>query len=227
MRTLLACVALAAAISPTSALARTTRDEQVWINVTVTGSAKDDLLYFVEAQPRLMEGLSEMRQALLRGAIGWRLNDQVSVYQGYAYVVQPVEGPAPDRDEHRSFQQLSWTLVPGATELSSRTRFEQRWVDGFSDTGLRVRQMARLETPFASGTKPLKALLSAEAMFAFNDTDWGARGGFDQLRSFVGVEVPLKGKSTIEAGYLNQLVNRTGGETAVNHVASVSLFVRP
>ncbi|MFZ3482628.1 DUF2490 domain-containing protein [Sphingomonas sp. 3-13AW] len=227
MRNLIAFAALAAAAPAAPALAQTSQDEQVWVNVTLMGSAKDDLLYFVEAQPRLMEGLSEMRQALLRGAIGWKLNDRLSIYQGYAYVAQPVEGAAPDRDEHRSFQQVSWTLLPGATELSSRTRFEQRWITGFDDTGWRLRQMVRLETPLAAGAKPLKALFSVEGMVAFNDTDWGARSGFDQVRSFAGFEVPLKGKTTVEAGYLNQFVNRPGNANAVNHVASVSLFIRP
>jgi hypothetical protein len=225
LRILLASAALALPLAP--ACAQTSQDEQAWINVTVTGSLKDELLYFVEAQPRLTEGVSEMRQAILRGAIGWRLSDRVSVYQGYAYIAQPVPGPGADRDEQRSFQQLSWTLLPGATEISTRTRFEQRWVSGFDDTGLRVRQMVRAETPIAPGAKPLKALMSFEGMFALNDTDWGARSGFDQLRSFVGVEVPIKGKSTVEAGYLNQLVNRSGGATAVNHVASVTLNIRP
>lgn len=219
-----AALALAFAVP---AAARTQEDEQAWINVTLMGSAKDDLVYFVEAQPRLMERLSEMRQGIVRGAIGWRLSDRVSVYQGYAHIAQPVEGAGADRDEDRSFQQISWTLLPGATEIQSRTRFEQRWVAGFGDTGLRVRQMLRFETPVARGARPLKALVSLEGMAAFNDTDWGARAGFDQLRSFAGVEVPLKGKSTVEAGYLNQLVNRPGGDLAVNHVASLSLFIRP
>jgi hypothetical protein len=227
LRILLAPAALALALPVAPACAQTTQDEQAWINVTVTGALKDDLLYFVEAQPRFTDGVSEMSQAILRGAIGWRLSDRVSVYQGYAYIAQPVPGPGADRDEQRSFQQLSWTLLPGATEISARTRFEQRWVSGFDDMGLRVRQTARVETPIAPGSKPLKGVLSLEGMFALNDTDWGARSGFDQLRSFVGVEVPLKGKSTVEAGYLNQLVNRSGGATAVNHVASVTLNIRP
>jgi hypothetical protein len=226
-RPFLTFAALALLTSAAPAWARTAEDEQAWINVTLNGSAGDRLVYFVEAQPRLLEGVSEMQQAILRGAIGIRLSDRVSLYQGYAYIAQPRDGLEPDRDEQRSFQQLSWTLLPGATELSSRTRFEQRWVAGYRDMGLRVRQLARLETPIAPGDKPLKAVMSLEGMFVLNDTDWGSASGFDQLRSFVGLEVPLKGRSTVEAGYLNQLVNSTGGDVAVNHVLSVTLSVRP
>lgn len=227
MRPLSVAAAFALAFAAAPASARTSQDQQAWVNVTLMDSAGENIVYFLEAQPRLTDELSQMSQALLRGAAGWKISDRVSLYQGYAYIVQPVEGPGADRDEHRSFQQLSWTLVPGATELSSRTRFEQRWVTGYDDMGLRFRQMVRLETPVASGDKPLKGLVYFEGMAALNDTDWGARGGFDQLRSFAGFEVPLQGRSTVEAGYLNQLVNRSGGDAAVNHVASLSLFVRP
>ena len=36
--------------------------------------------------------------------------------------------------------------------------------------------------------------LAFEGFVALNDTDWGARGGFDQLRTFVGAELPLPGR---------------------------------
>ncbi len=36
----------------------------------------------------------------------------------------------------------------------------------------------------------------------------------------------MAGKTTIELGYLNQLVNQTGGRRRMNHVLSFSLFAR-
>ena len=61
---------------------------------------------------------------------------------------------------------------------------------------------------------------------ALNSTDWGQRAGFDQLRSFVGGEIKLMGKSTAEIGYLNQLINQRSGNQRMNHVASITLFFR-
>ncbi|MGJ3627784.1 hypothetical protein AB5I41_13855 [Sphingomonas sp. MMS24-JH45] len=46
------------------------------------------------------------------------------------------------------------------------------------------------------------------------------------MRTFVGVEFGLEGRSTIEAGYLNQIVDRAGPAARVNHVLSVNVFLR-
>jgi hypothetical protein len=90
--------------------------------------------------------------------------------------------------------------------------------------GLRLREMVRLEIPVARNG--LAVLGYAELFLALNDTDWGARSGFDQLRSFVGAEIPLAGKSTIELGYLNQTIDQPAGRRRMNHALSLSLFFR-
>ena len=209
-----------------SARAATAQDEQFWLNLTAMGSVKDELIYFAEVQPRIGDSVSRVDQALLRGAIGWKFSPSVSLYQGYAHVVLPVEGGR-DLNEERSFQQLNWTLgKPWGGELSSRTRLEQRWRSDGDDMGWRLREMVRYEKPLKPGSDAVNALVYAEGFAALNDTDWGARAGFDQLRSFVGAELGLPGQSTLEVGYLNQLINQRGGDTRINHVASVTLFFR-
>ncbi|WP_156678224.1 DUF2490 domain-containing protein [Sphingomonas profundi] len=216
---------LAATAAP--AAAETVTDEQVWLNATVIGTVPGSrLAYFLEAQPRFVDGAGRLGQLILRPAIGWKASDRVTAYAGYAHVVLPVER-ARDRNEDRLFLQLSWTLPKsGAGTLSSRTRLEHRRLSTGSDTGWRVREMIRYVHPLGRPQRT-RALVSAEAFVALNDTDWGARAGFDQLRGFAGVEIPLAGRTTIEAGYLNQLINDPGGRRRMNHVASLSLFVRP
>ena len=147
-------------------------------------------------------------------------------YQGFAHVVVSVDG-GQDVNEERGFQQLNWTMgKPWGGELSSRTRLEQRWRSDGDDMGWRLREMLRYEKPLRTGSDALNALVYAEGFVALNDTDWGARGGFDQIRSFIGAELGLPGASTLEVGYLNQLINQRGGDTRVNHVAAVTLFFR-
>lgn len=217
---------LACLFAATPATAATVADEQVWLNGTVIGSLKGRALYFVEVQPRVTDGASRLGQLLLRPAIGWKLSDRMATYLGYAHVVLPVEN-GPDRNEDRLFLQLIWTLGDVADgTLSSRSRLERRRVSNGDDTGWRVRGMLRYVHPLADPRRT-RALVSVEGFAALDDTDWGARAGFDQVRSFVGVEVPLQGRSTLELGYLNQLVNRRAGDRAVHHVASLTLFIRP
>jgi len=208
------------------AFAATSEDEQAWINITATGPLTGEVIYFAELQPRFGDGPSRLDQLLLRGAVGVKLSQAVSFYQGYAHVVVPVDGGR-DINEERSFQQLSANLgKPLSIELSSRTRLEQRWRSDGNGTGWRLRQMARLETPLRADSDAVNALVWSEAFIALNSTDWGARAGFDQLRTFAGLELGLAGASTIEAGYLNQIIDRPAGQTQVNHVASLTLFFR-
>lgn len=222
LRTALALLALAPL---TPALAQTTHDEQAWVNLTAIGSIKGDLVYFAEVQPRFGNG-ARLDQLLLRGAVGWKLSPSATLYQGYAHVVTAIEGGR-DLNEERSFQQLNLALgKPLGGELSSRTRLEQRWRSNGGDMGVRLREMLRYEHPTRPGSDAVNALVWSEAFIAFNDTDWGARSGFDQLRTFVGAEIGLPGASTVEVGYLNQTINQTAGRTRMNHAASITLWYR-
>ncbi|TZG28004.1 DUF2490 domain-containing protein [Sphingomonas montanisoli] len=210
----------------TPALAATRQEEQVWINFTAMGSLKGDLVYFAEIQPRLNGDAGPIDQLLMRPAIGWKLSPALTIYQGYAHVEVPREGRG-DRNEERSFQQLSWSIgTVGKIELSSRTRLEQRFVSDGRDTGWRLRQFVRAETPLGASKSGPAALGWMEGFVALNDTDWGARKGFDQFRTFAGMEIPLAGRSTVEIGYLNQVINQTAGNTRINHVASITLWAR-
>ena len=132
-----------------------------------------------------------------------------------------------ERREHRSFQQVTWTAGRvGPGDLSTRTRLEQRWLSDGNDTGWRLRQMVRYRVPFRATRGGVALLGWVEPFVALNTTDWGARAGFDQVRSFAGLEIPAGGRSTTEIGYLNQTIDRGGGRRQMNHVASVTVFFR-
>lgn len=224
-RTVPAPLLFAAAIVAAPAAAATAEDEQVWLNATAMQTTGSGFSYFVEVQPRFGDGASRMQQLLLRPAIGWKLSGAVTAYAGYAHVVLPIEN-GPDDNEERLFGQVSWTIGPiGKGTLSSRSRIEHRRLSNGGDTGWRLREMLRYVHPLGSPERT-RALVSAEGFAALNDTDWGARAGFDQLRSFAGVEVPIGGKSTLELGYLNQAINGPSSRNRMNHVASLALFLR-
>lgn len=209
-----------------AAPARTAVDHGMWLNLSLQGQTAGHLLYFVDLQPRFNEDASRLGQGFARGGLGWKLSGAISLYGGYHHQVTFLDG-AKDRNEERLLGQLSWTIgqVAGGA-LSARGRIEHRRLSNGDDTGWRARWFTRYAHPLGD-PKGVKALVSNELFWALNDTDWGARAGLDQVRTFIGVEVPLKAKTTAELGYLNQVVNDPGGRIRLNHVASLSLVIRP
>jgi hypothetical protein len=208
------------------AQAQTTHDEGAWINATVIGSVDGPVVFFAEVQPRINDGVSRLTQLLLRPAIGYAVSDDLTIYQGYARVIDAVEN-GPNLKEDRLFQQVTWNVGKiGKLEVQSRTRLEERWRSDGDGMSLRVRQMMRFEYPLAPGRRRVAALGWSEAFVGLKSAQWGGVEGFDQLRSFAGVEIPLPGTSTLEAGYLNQTRDAPGRSVNMVHVASLTLFIR-
>jgi hypothetical protein len=226
IRHLCFAASMVALLTARPAVAQVEHDSGAWLNLTVQGPIGTKLAYFLEAQPRVQEDFSRLDQMLLRGALGYKVTRRLTLYQGYAHVFLPVDGGA-DRNEERSFQQATW-VVPGLScgEVQSRTRLEQRWRSDADGMQVRVREMIRFEYPLGRGDG-IRALTSVEGFAVLNRTGWRRDTGFDQVRTFLGTEIPVGGgASTIEAGYLNQIVDQPGAASRMNHILSLSLFVR-
>lgn len=225
-RSFLLAAGLSAALLAAPAAAQTDQDEAVWVNATVQGPISEKLVFFAEVQPRIGDGVSRLSQLLLRPAIGYEVTDKLTLYQGYARVIDPVDGGA-DLHEDRLFQQATWNVGKiGRLEVQSRTRLEQRWRSDGDGMSVRARQMMRFEYPLATGDRRVAAIGSVEGFVGLSSAEWGGTKGFDQVRTFIGLEIPLPGRSTIEAGYLNQTRDAAGPRIGMTHVASVSIFVR-
>lgn len=200
-------------------------DAQAWGAVTASGPVKGDLFLWLEGQARLTDDVGGGSQFILRPAIGARIAADAHAIAGYAYVRTEPEG-RPATREHRLWQQVQFVPLRanGAPLVISRTRLEQRMVEGADETGWRLRQFVRLQAPVRSGSA-VQFVGWTEAFLNFNDTDWGARGGFDQWRNFLGIGLPVGERARLEPGYLNQRVFRAG-EDRTNHIASATVFYR-
>ena len=101
-----------------------------------------------------------------------------------------------------------------------RTRLEERFLEGSSDMAVRARQMVRVNAPLGRG---FVAIGTSELFVNLNSADWGPRAGFDQLRLFGGIGVPIARGLWIEAGYMNQYVARHARADRMNHNISLTL----
>lgn len=218
-------IPLAAALGLAASPALAEDDVQGWGAFTANGTVKGDLFVWAEAQARLTDDFGGGLQTIVRPAIGARIARDAHTVIGYAWVrTDPERGAT--TNEHRIWQQVQFVAArtgTGAPLVISRTRLEQRMIEGRKDTGWRLRQFVRLQAPIAREGK-VQAVAYTEGFFNLNATDWGARNGVDQWRNFAGIGLPLAPKLRIEPGYLNQTVFRAG-ENRSNHIANIALFL--
>lgn len=200
-------------------------DFQAWTALAVSGPVEKDsrfLLWF-DGHARFRDDASELGVSIIRPGIGWRINDNLDAWLGYARVVSRSD-TAPNVEENRIWQQATYSLpqIFGGN-FSGRTRLEQRFRDTGDDTGWRVRQFIRWERPFVGSEFSIVAW--DEVFVGVNDTDWGQRSGFDQNRLFLGGAWRFSNRARLEVGYLNNALNLPGTDDQTNHNISAALFV--
>ncbi len=200
-------------------------DGRAWLNLQANGATGiDHLRWYMELQPRYREESRERDQLIIRPALYYQLDKMNSVWLGYAYVRTFTDNPLTQR-EHRYWQQFAHEFAPiYGMRLRSFTRLEQRTFEGTNDTGHKIRQRLMLNIPFENHAN-LSTLISEEYHHNLNDTDYGARSGFDQNRLFAGLAWVISPSVSMETGYLNQYIRRRN-EDAMNHVFSTTLYFK-
>lgn len=212
-------------------------DFRVWENVTTIAKLGaidpelDKWRLWLEGQGRFREDATIADQALARGGVGYQLNDRASVWLGYAHVWTSPAG-RPVNHENRIWQQVLLTDRAWFGDWSSRTRLEQRFIDGVSPVEWRLRQFVRFSAPIAD--TPLSLVVWDEVFLRLNSTTPSARFGFDQNRAFAGFAYKFGEPARVEIGYMNQLIQSRSATPAaqrfterMNHILSVSLFLNP
>jgi Protein of unknown function (DUF2490) len=219
-------VVAAALLAAAPAAAETRDDGQLWWHNVANGPLGRDWVYNAEFQIRWDNDVTRNSTILARLAAGHQLSKRVTVFQGYVHQHIPRAGR--DRNEERSYQQLSWRVGEGPWgSLQARTRFEQRWFSDGSDMGLRARQQLRYEYPIGTGERPVVAVATGELLFNLRTTDYGALRGFEASRTFAGLRVPFLDEHTVEAGYQAQYSDDDAPGSSIAHTLLVTLTLRP
>ncbi len=194
-----------------------------WLMSLTRFTFTEEVRGFLDLQPRLAVEDPKPGQdghfdtLLIRGALGYQLDEDIGIYQGYAAI------PAydPTRVEHRSFQEmLAQQPLSGALSLTHRLRFEQRFLENIDDLALRVRYFARMTHPIPSIHENISLAVNEEVFINANDADEGPQAGFNQNRFFLGLNYKIDDSLSVDCGYQNQFVDgRKGADDTVNHVA--------
>ena len=202
------------------------QDEQVWTSATATTALSPKVDATLELHSRYTDGVSRVGQVLIRPSVTYKLPRGWSVTAGYVYVRTRFENTSAN-DEHRSWQQIGYTLAANAETglaITGRTRVEQRFRPDADGVGWRLRQQVRAQLPLARNNE-VRAVVWNETFIGLNTTAWDRHDGVDQIRTFIGVSLPVADGVTVEPGYLNQTVFRIGPER-VNHIMAANIFAR-
>jgi len=198
----------------------------------------DKIGLHAEVQIRRNDGFSSWQQLLLRPGIFYKINKNVLVTAGYAYVETHPYGEIPIAKtafpEHRVWEQLQLTQQTGDVDITNRLRLEQRF---FGDAAIgmftnvrfenRVRYMLKVNIPLGK-TSPLYVPVYDEVFIAFGKNV--KYNTFDQNRFGLGLGFNTGRYTKLEVGYLYQYVqqrNLTANYNQVvenNHTLAINLF---
>ena len=163
-----------------------------------------------------------LNDGLLRG---YAFAEDATAWLGYAWIQTTLQ-PSGHSNEHRIWQQVTWSPRTGPISLLVRPRLEERFLSTGDDVGWRFRQFFKATYPIGHQDRLFLAAYD-EVFFDLNDTDWGQHTGFSQNRLFAGLGWRLDpdGGAALEMGYLNQFINKRSQDDRMNHILSINLFL--
>ena len=226
------CLVMLVVLLGRSAMAQTEHNAGGWFSLNTQGKlsicqSDTKLRWWFDGHLRLLDDTDGFTQSIVRPGIGWTLDEESAAWIGYGWIyTDALSGLR--IDEHRIWQQCTWSKGVDDWKFASRSRLEQRFVDLGNDLGLRYRQLLRVQHNLPA--VPRWSLVCWDELFInLNDTDWGARHGFNQNRLFVGVGYkPTKEcRWRVEVGYLNQVIELPIIDDRANHILSVNFFRSP
>ena len=216
----LACAGL---LALPQAAAATVEDEQLWLTGGATVDLGGGFRLSEEMTARFGDaanGLYEIENNLL---LGYKISKVATIWAGHTH--DPLyNGGNFTRMEHRLRQQITLDNVTkiGTGSVSLRLRTEQRWREGLTGTGWRIRPFVRYSLPVASKGKTTLQF-GHESFINLSTTSFQATSGYDRMRNNVSVKCPLGKKLSGEVGYLNQYQFVRSAQNKMDHIATVAL----
>ena len=213
-------LALAVPATLIAAQAQAGEDTQHWETLNVTVNLPDNFKLNSETIARTGDarGFYEIEQNLMAGK---KLNKTVTVWLGYTFNPTYNHGDFRAR-EHRFRQQVSFDNVAqiGKIKLGGRVRTEERWREGQTGTGWRLRPQVKASMPFIGKST---FTVSHESFINLNTTSFQTVSGYDRMRNAASVSVPLAKKVSMDVGYLNQHGFVRNGADSSDNVLTLGL----
>ncbi len=184
----------------TAVQAEVTNDLQNWSLITLNKDLNDHWGLYLEAQNRLGQNFSGERRVLVRPAVKYKINNNTSLWLGYAWTPGFTNGNL--NNENRLWQQVAYNKrFTNKLESFNYFRLEERFIEGAGSTSIRNRLLAGLKYPILN-SKTWKFVVFDEIFINYNSADNGPQAGCDQNRIFTGVEKTFNDHLSLTTGYL-------------------------
>ena len=201
----------------------------IWGSVTLQGDFKplspdfSKLKWSVMNQTRTRDDSSRgsrFFQDLLFGQVGYQLNNNASVWLGYAHTwTSPLNKSS--FEESRPYQDFVWNQKVKTLKLVSRSRMEQRVRETTGNVGYRARQLLKISHPIPL-VNNLSIYIGDEVLFYMNENKFGKKG-FSENRVFSGLSYQATENINIGLGYMGQYVDTISGKNIFTHNIEVNL----
>jgi hypothetical protein len=223
------CKTIAAAAAALTAVPAAAADESgsIWnAQFLKYNTGKDDRIFIrLESQQRLTQDATRVGQFLIRPYVAYVVNEDLNAGVGYAFFrTESGASPSGVIFEHRAFSEVNYRLAnkPGL-KIDTRTRLESRQWENIPDHSIRARSMVQVTVPVApSGFGPV---FFVEGFYNVNDNP-NFPGGFEQIRNFAGVLIPVSKRLEFITGYMNLYQPREGRDDRMDHVVWLKTFIK-
>jgi hypothetical protein len=213
------------------------QDFRLWSPVYLTVKLPSSFLAYMEVNPRFadLDDAGHIDQLVLRPAFGYQLTENISIWQGYAWVGNFNQRHTPPQspffEENRIYQQVNYKHKFSHLKFLSRTRLEERWIEHADGTAVRFRQMFRADFPIPQA--PDWAFVVYDEIFINLNTvgvptGKGPGAGIDQNRFFLGINKTFSQYFNVDMGYQNQMLNSRnlpGNANLINHTFLLQFFI--
>ena len=176
-----------------------------------------------DVQVRSADKFVHFETLLLRGGLGYKLNDNHSVALGYTYKGDwtKEEGNSMYNSENRMYEQYLFNTNIKKTPFTFRFRQEQRFIKDTDNYQFsqRSRVFLSFQFPLAANADFSKGLYSTVQNELFVNTQHKERVNnsfFDQNRPFISIGYRWNKKIDTEIGYMYWLQRETEGNVSTN-----------
>lgn len=205
-------IAFFAPILITSKALAVPTDFQDWTQVTALIPLEESKKYelYFEAQSRIGDDWQRMERILVRPALWYNWDKNLSFAVGYAWTPGFYNSHYyyDYRIENRTWEQVLYKHDGFGLQWQHRVRQEQRFIENTSGTSNRLRYLVRGSYALDE-TKTYGLTAYNELFITYNTTSNGPQSGFDRDRIFMGPYF-VRGPGRYEVGYIGEFAKHFG-----------------